>query len=223
MRAARRSTPGVGMSIAERVRARTPVRRWVGLGAAAGVWFALYALNGRFWTWLVGDVVGLDLTSRLGSGVLFFVVDSVKIVLLLVGIIFVVTVLRSFMSVERTRALLGGKPGGRRQRDGRGPGRGHPVLLLLGRAGVHRLRRGRGPAGCDLVVPHRFPVGERGGDRAAVRPVRYRPHCAVHRRRLGHRHRGRVHPRGGSSSSAGSSRSCSRPGSAVKWSTPRPD
>jgi len=33
----------------------------------------------------------------------------VKIALLLVGIIFVVTVLRSFMSVERTRALLGGK------------------------------------------------------------------------------------------------------------------
>jgi uncharacterized membrane protein YraQ (UPF0718 family) len=33
----------------------------------------------------------------------------VKIVLLLVGIIFVVTVLRSFMSVERTRALLGGR------------------------------------------------------------------------------------------------------------------
>jgi uncharacterized membrane protein YraQ (UPF0718 family) len=33
----------------------------------------------------------------------------VKIALLLVGIIFVVTVLRSFMSIERTRALLGGK------------------------------------------------------------------------------------------------------------------
>lgn len=97
------------MSLAERVRARTPLRRWVGLGAAAVVWFALYAVNGRFWTWLVGDLVGLDLGSRLGSGVLFFVSDSVKILLLLVGIIFVVTVLRSFMSVERTRALLGGK------------------------------------------------------------------------------------------------------------------
>ena len=97
------------MSIAERVRARTPLRRWVWLGVAGGIWFGLYALNGRFWTWLVADVVGLDLTSRLGSGVLFFVVDSAKIVLLLVGIIFVVTVLRSFMSVERTRALLGGK------------------------------------------------------------------------------------------------------------------
>ncbi|WP_263731534.1 permease [Cellulomonas sp. SG140] len=97
------------MSVTERVRAGSSVRRWTGLAGAAVVWFALYAVNGRFWTWLVGHVFGLDLTSRLGSGVLFFVTDSVKIVLLLVGIIFVVTVLRSFMSVERTRALLGGR------------------------------------------------------------------------------------------------------------------
>ncbi len=97
------------MTIVERVRARTPTRRWAWLAVAALVWFALYGLNERFWTWLVRDVVGLDLSSRLGSGVLFFVSDSVKILLLLVGIIFVVTVLRSFMSVERTRALLGGR------------------------------------------------------------------------------------------------------------------
>jgi hypothetical protein len=97
------------MSVAEHLRARTPTRRWVGLGAAAVGWFALYEVNLPFWDWLLGDVVGLDLESRLGSGVHFFGYDSVKIALLLVGIIFVVTVLRSFMSVERTRALLGGR------------------------------------------------------------------------------------------------------------------
>jgi len=97
------------MSVAERLRARTPTRRWVGLGVAAVAWFAAYELNRPLWDWLVFDVVGLDPESRLGSGVHFFFYDSVKIALLLVGIIFVVTVLRSFMSVERTRALLGGK------------------------------------------------------------------------------------------------------------------
>jgi uncharacterized membrane protein YraQ (UPF0718 family) len=56
---------------------------------------------------VVGDVAGLDLDTRFGSAVEFFVYDTVKILLLLSGIIFVVTVLRSFMSVERTRALLG--------------------------------------------------------------------------------------------------------------------
>jgi uncharacterized membrane protein YraQ (UPF0718 family) len=97
------------VSIAERLRARTPTRRWVGLGSAVLAWFALYAVNLPLWNWLLFDVVGLDPDTRLGSGVHFFFYDSVKIALLLVGIIFAVTVLRSFMSVERTRALLGGK------------------------------------------------------------------------------------------------------------------
>ena len=88
---------------------RASVRRWGGLALAAVAWWGLYLANQPFWDWLIGSVAGLDLTSRLGSGVHFFFYDSVKIVLLLTGIIFVVTVLRSFMSVERTRALLGGK------------------------------------------------------------------------------------------------------------------
>jgi uncharacterized membrane protein YraQ (UPF0718 family) len=97
------------VSVAERLRARTPTRRWVGLGSAVLAWFALYEVNLPLWNWLLFDVVGLDRDTRLGSGVHFFFYDSVKIALLLVGIIFAVTVLRSFMSVERTRALLGGK------------------------------------------------------------------------------------------------------------------
>ncbi len=79
------------------------------LVAAAAVWFAAYAANRPLWDWLLGDVARLDLGSRVGSGVHFFLYDTVKIGLLLTGIIFVVTVLRSFMSVERTRALLGGR------------------------------------------------------------------------------------------------------------------
>ncbi|HET7725106.1 MAG TPA: permease [Propionibacteriaceae bacterium] len=85
------------------------LRLWGGVTAAAMCWVALYRVNEPFWTWLVRDVARLDLSSRLGSGVLFFFYDTVKISLLLTGIIFVVTVLRSFMSVERTRALLGGR------------------------------------------------------------------------------------------------------------------
>ena len=97
------------MTVAERLRARAPTRRWVGLALAVIVWFALYELNRPLWDWLLLDLLGLDPDSRLGSGVHFFFYDTVKIALLLVGIIFAVTVLRSFMSVERTRALLGGK------------------------------------------------------------------------------------------------------------------
>jgi hypothetical protein len=97
------------MSLIERAGTRTAARRWLGLGGAAVLWVAAYELNVHLWDWLVFDVAGLAPDSRLGSGVHFFFYDTVKIVLLLVGIIFVVTVLRSFMSVERTRALLGGR------------------------------------------------------------------------------------------------------------------
>ncbi|MDQ1249924.1 MAG: uncharacterized protein QG597_4301 [Actinomycetota bacterium] len=96
-------------TVAERLRPTTPTRRWVGLAGAAAVWIILYRLNEPFWDWLIYDVLGLSPTSSLGSGLHFFGYDTVKIGLLLVGIIFAVTVLRSFMTIERTRALLGGK------------------------------------------------------------------------------------------------------------------
>jgi hypothetical protein len=73
------------------------------------VWLTLYDRNRPFWNWAVYDVVGLDRTTRFGESVHFFAYDVTKIALLLSGIIFVVTILRSFMSVERTRALLGGR------------------------------------------------------------------------------------------------------------------
>ena len=97
------------MSVAERLRPTTATQRWVGVGAAVLGWLALYEVNLPLWDWVVYDVAGLSPSSRLGSGVHFFFYDSIKIALLLIGIIFLVTVLRSFMSVERTRAMLGGK------------------------------------------------------------------------------------------------------------------
>jgi uncharacterized membrane protein YraQ (UPF0718 family) len=97
------------VSVLERLRPATAVRRWLLLGGAAVAWWVLYRVNGPFWDWFFYDLLGLDPESRLGSGLHFFCYDTVKITLLLTGIIFLVTVARSFMSVERTRALLGGK------------------------------------------------------------------------------------------------------------------
>ena len=73
------------------------------------LWFALYSANQRVWDWVFYDALGMDQDAKLTETLHFFFYDSIKIVLLLSGIIFVVTVLRSFMSVEKTRALLGGK------------------------------------------------------------------------------------------------------------------
>lgn len=88
---------------------RTSLRRWSPIVVAAGVWWALYHYNRPFWDRIVFDTAGMDPESHWGEAVHFFFYDVTKIALLLSGVIFVVTVVRSFMSVERTRALLGGR------------------------------------------------------------------------------------------------------------------
>lgn len=85
------------------------VRRWGPIAAAAVVWWALYHWNRPFWDWAVYDTAGMDADSHWGQAVHFFFYDVTKITLLLSGVIYAVTILRSFMSVEHTRALLGGR------------------------------------------------------------------------------------------------------------------
>jgi uncharacterized protein len=83
--------------------------RGLALSAAALVWFGLYQLNEHLWDWILYGLLGLDPDSRAAGTLHFFVYDTVKITLLLTAIIFAVTLLRSYMSVERTRAILGGR------------------------------------------------------------------------------------------------------------------
>src|SRR5690606_20460316 len=59
-----------------------------GLLAAAALWVGLFALNEVAWTAVLGDWFGLDLDGRLAGSVHFFLYDVVKILLLLVGLIF---------------------------------------------------------------------------------------------------------------------------------------
>lgn len=84
-------------------------RRWGPVSAGVIVWWLLYHYNRPFWDWTMYNTAGLDRASRWGQGAHFFFYDISKITLLLTGVIYVVTILRSFMSVERTRALLGGR------------------------------------------------------------------------------------------------------------------
>ena len=79
------------------------------LGGGAIIWFVLYKALLPFWDWLLYEVFALPKGTRWADAVHFFLYDTTKILLLLVGIIFVARLLRSFLSIERTRALLGGK------------------------------------------------------------------------------------------------------------------
>jgi uncharacterized membrane protein YraQ (UPF0718 family) len=79
------------------------------LAVAALGWALAYWVNGWLWDWVLYDLAGMDPAARATETLHFFLYDTVKILLLLSGIIFIVTLLRSYMSIERTRALLGGR------------------------------------------------------------------------------------------------------------------
>jgi len=89
------------------LRRNPTLRTWGWVLGTAVMWLIGYALNRPFWHWVAFDLAGLDPQTRLGSAVEVFGYDTTKILLLLTGIILVVTVLRSFMSVERTGLCLG--------------------------------------------------------------------------------------------------------------------
>ncbi|MCB8927112.1 MAG: permease [Ardenticatenaceae bacterium] len=69
------------------------------------VWQQLQALA----DWLTYDLIGLLPETHLGESINFFLYDVPKILMLLAGMIFLVTFIRSFFSPERTRAALGGR------------------------------------------------------------------------------------------------------------------
>lgn len=87
----------------------SPARMWAMVVAAGAAWVFAYSLNVPFWDFVIHDTIGLDPESRVGSSVHFFVYDTTKILLLLAGIVFLVGVMRSFITVEHTRRLLGGR------------------------------------------------------------------------------------------------------------------
>ena len=77
------------------------------LGGAVG-WVLAYAANERVWTALF-DALGLDRTQRLWGALHFFAYDTVKILLLLTGLIFVVGLLRASLDLDKARAWLDGR------------------------------------------------------------------------------------------------------------------
>jgi uncharacterized membrane protein YraQ (UPF0718 family) len=76
------------------------------------VWVIAYQILPGVADYVSYHALGLDPASHLGSAVGFFLYDVPKILLLLGLIVFLVGILRSFFSPERTRKLLGGKAEG---------------------------------------------------------------------------------------------------------------
>jgi|SRR5579871_5629250 len=80
------------------------------LGAAGGlvVWLALYSQLEPASRWLVA-ALAIPAGTRLHEAAAFFAYDTPKVLLLLTLVVFVMGVVRSFFSPERTRSLLAGR------------------------------------------------------------------------------------------------------------------
>jgi uncharacterized protein len=82
---------------------------WPGVALAALLWVAAYNVVEPLSRWIAHDLLRLPRGSHPGEAVAFFFYDVPKILLLLSGMIFLITIVRSFFSAERARRLLSGK------------------------------------------------------------------------------------------------------------------
>lgn len=81
---------------------------WGWLVVAVLAWIAAYASLIPFADAAIA-VLGLSRETHLGEAVHFFFYDTPKVLLLLTGIVFLMGVVHTFVSPERTRAMLAGK------------------------------------------------------------------------------------------------------------------
>jgi uncharacterized membrane protein YraQ (UPF0718 family) len=79
------------------------------LGVTLIAWICAYNVIQPVADWISYSAIGLERDSRLGESVAFFLYDVPKILLLLSGMVFLISIVRTFFSPERTRSLLGGK------------------------------------------------------------------------------------------------------------------
>ena len=77
--------------------------------AALAAWAGAYAGNGPFSKLFTYRLLGLTPGTHLASAVEFFVFEVPKVLLLLTLVVFVVGIVRSFFTPEKTRSLLAGR------------------------------------------------------------------------------------------------------------------
>jgi len=82
---------------------------WIaGVVAASGLWVALY-LNLEAGADLLVGALGLNRATPFGEALHFFIYEVPKVLLLLTAVVFAMGVVHTFVSPERTRAMLSGR------------------------------------------------------------------------------------------------------------------
>ena len=74
------------------------------------IWVLLYIYIESISNYIVYEIFGMTKGSQLTESIRFFIYEVPKVILLLTLIVFVVGIIRSYFSPERTRKVLEGKP-----------------------------------------------------------------------------------------------------------------
>jgi uncharacterized membrane protein YraQ (UPF0718 family) len=90
--------------------------------ALALLWWVAYSSVQGVADWLTFGLLGLSHESAIGQSLSFFLYDVPKILLLLAGMIFVITLLQSFIDTQRVRAIV----------EKRGEGIGNLMAAMFG-------------------------------------------------------------------------------------------
>ena len=83
-------------------------RHLLAIAVTACVWVLVYSQLNAFADAVIA-ALGLTRSTHLGEAVHFFAYDTPKVLLLLTGVVFVMGVVNTFFTAERTRALLAGR------------------------------------------------------------------------------------------------------------------
>lgn len=84
-------------------------RNLIGLLALLPVWYLIYYNLQPVTNWIIDSVIGMQKGDHLTEAIRFFIFEVPKVLMLLALIIFVVGIIRTYFSAERTRKMLEGK------------------------------------------------------------------------------------------------------------------
>ena len=80
----------------------------IGIAVFTAAWFAAYARLTGFADFIL-SLTPWDRSSHTGEAIHFFFYDTPKVLLLLIGIVFLMGIIQTFFAPEKTRALLAGR------------------------------------------------------------------------------------------------------------------
>lgn len=103
-------------------RVRDDRTAFVVVGLLTFLWIVIYSNLQPIANWITFAVIGLSETSALGEAISFFIYDVPKLLLLLSGMIFVITLVQTFIDTQKVRAAV----------EKRGEGIGNVMAAVFG-------------------------------------------------------------------------------------------